>query len=154
MPDYFGDVHIKTKDQISSEVHLNFLKEELASFHLFNQNLGIDFFEDESIWTTIVVNFANNKKLFFITGIENERFVSFSSSSKTSNSFLLQNDTLNKLAQWFSNKFPDEEITVSTMDSPYLSEEILNIALRHDLDLYSEYDIFGIYCQGKKIKST
>ncbi len=153
MADYFGDIHIKLKRQTSKKEHISFLSQNLIKFDLFSSHEGLEIFtERDSIWSTFVIVIEKNKKLFFTTGLENSNVVSWSSASKNTNEFFLQNDNLNKMANWFSDNYPDELLTVTTWDAPYSSEEIVEVAHKRLSNKYDEFSISRIYSNGLLIE--
>ena len=154
MADYFGDIHIQTKEPISKEKHVNFLKNKLLNSQFFKHHIAAEFFiEDNSIWFTLVIEIEEGEKLFFDTGVEDNHKISFSSSSKNSNHFFQINDNLDRLAKWFSENYPSELFTARTWDSPYSTEEIIDAIQKQQVHLYYELDISKAFSNGVEIFS-
>lgn len=140
--DYWHEIHINTTTNLSTKELIDFFENEFASHQLVNELT-------HSIWVNpddgdFHIKFEKEPgELNFQVELTNEFNICFSSNSRLANDFMADNRF--SLAEWFLQSLQGTRKVISTFDTTYSSDEILQLSSNTKKSIQNKYGIEKIY---------
>lgn len=137
--DYYGYLHIETQSDIIKEELDTFFEEQFVNIPILEDFDFIHIYKEDFSNSTIMRFEYNEVVYLFSIYISNTNVFCFSSYSRESNDFVVQNSKY--LADWFYDNLNDVSIIVTTWDGPQDSEDVIEAAKTNDQKKMKEHEI-------------